>query len=295
MLQSITNWLQKPYPFPQKFSVKLLTSLGFGKFIFVFLLIFKPFNFSDLSDKVVFYALLYGLITFIIVFLNYYILPIVFPKFFKQNSWVIYKMFLFVLLILFTISFANWFFSRSFLFKENVVNHSLIYSILITFSTGFFPILFLLYITEKIKTKKHKLVINHLANAQVKKPISKPLEVQNITIFGANKNEVIHLSLNELLYIGFEKNYVSIFSYKDNKLNEQILRSSLSAIAQQLSEYKFIVRCHKSYIVNTLNAVKIDGNARGYLLQIAHSDLKIPVSRSFPKELLYTLVSESTL
>jgi len=51
-----------------------------------------------------------------------------------------------------------------------------------------------------------------------------------------------------------------------------------------------IVRCHKSYIVNAKKVNKIHGNARGYFLNIKNIDFSIPVSRNFPKELLFTLI-----
>ena len=57
-----------------------------------------------------------------------------------------------------------------------------------------------------------------------------------------------------------------------------------------LKDYDFIIRCHKSYIVNTKYVNKVTGNARGYLLKCNILDFYIPVSRKFSKKSLLTLV-----
>ena len=44
MLSNLKKWLLKPYPFPNSVKSKLLISFGIGNFVFLFLLIFKPFD-----------------------------------------------------------------------------------------------------------------------------------------------------------------------------------------------------------------------------------------------------------
>ena len=59
-----------------------------------------------------YYAFIYGLITLSVLLINLLIFPLVFTKFFNPDKWTIYKMLLYVLEIILTISFANWYFSK---------------------------------------------------------------------------------------------------------------------------------------------------------------------------------------
>ncbi len=82
-------WFFKPYPFVTTTKQKLLMSLVFGKIVFLFLYIFKPFGISNLENNLVSYTLGFGLITFIITLFNLFIFPFIFPKFFNPNKWII--------------------------------------------------------------------------------------------------------------------------------------------------------------------------------------------------------------
>ncbi len=57
MFQQTKDWLKNPYPFPVTGKEKVLIS--FGKFVFLFLLLFKPFDFAQLADKSLYYEISY--------------------------------------------------------------------------------------------------------------------------------------------------------------------------------------------------------------------------------------------
>jgi len=295
MLQTIKNWLLKPYPFPATLKAKVLTSLVFGKFIFLFLLIFKPFNFGKLEENMLYFAFMYGLITLFVVASNLFFLPFIFPKYFNPNKWKIGKMLLLVLGIVILIGVANWYFSQE-MFPENIERYSLAYFTFITGITGIFPLGIYVYFSEKIGTKKHQVVVKKIAEVTKSTPKENLSNFTNtITIVGDTKKEVFELPVDKLVYISYEKNYASLFYLKESKIVEQVMRTTLNKLEKQFTAYNFIVRCHKSYLVNTHHVKEIQGNARSYLLKIPNTtaneeDFLIPVSRNFPKELLFTLV-----
>ena len=293
MFQSVKTWLHKPYPFPSTTKAKIVTSLAFGKFIFIFLLLFKPFNFQNLEEKTFLFSIAYGLITAVILLVNLFVLPLVFPKLFTTNQWVIYKMLLLIIWLLSIISIANWFFSIKTFGPELIERHDFSFFVLVTVLTGVFPILFYLYLSERLQSKKYKKIADSITG--VKKENSKTTHSKNtlkklITLQGENKEEIFKSTVNNILYITSEKNYASIFYIKDNEIKEALIRTSLSKIEQQLINHKQIVRCHKSYIVNANKVEEIQGNARSFLLKINQLDFLIPVSRNFPREMLFTLV-----
>jgi len=90
--------------------------------------------------------------------------------------------------------------------------------------------------------------------------------------------------------IKFKSKLASFFIIENNELKEKILRVTLTKIESFLKDYDFIIRCHKSYIVNKKYVNKVTGNARGYLLKCNILDFYIPVSRKFSKKSLLTLV-----
>lgn len=299
MFYQITNWLNKPYPFPATTKAKIIISLGFGKFIFLFLLLFKPFDFTVLEGKVLYYALAYGIITVVMMLVNLFFLPLLLPKFFKSNDWVIYKMILFVVWLLLLISMTNWFFSVTTFEAHNIEAHDFSFFLLATVSVGFFPLILYLFISERVKTKQYKNIAANILEKKkerTKAYENKSIEKQFITLVGDNKKEEFKVAMHNLLFINSEKNYASIFYLEKNQVKEHLLRTTLTKIEEQTSKYKSIVRCHKSYIVNANKVMKIQGNARSFLLKIenpsdSNNDFLIPVSRNFPKELLFTLIS----
>lgn len=93
-------------------------------------------------------------------------------------------------------------------------------------------------------------------------------------------NTVFNVSENDFLYAEADGNYCTIYYMKNNTLNKELLRISLTSLEEQIhSEY--ILRCHRSYIVNTNKIIKTKGNAQGYKLNLQHSKTTIPVSRKY--------------
>ena len=296
-MQELKKWLLKPYPFPTTTKAKMLISLGFGKFVFLFLLLFQPFGFESFGNQDLYFSFLFGMITASVMALNLLIFPLLFTKYFDPRKWVIYKMIGFVLVIIVMIALANWSFSFYTMVGEDVVYHNLAFFLKVTVLIGIFPLFIYLYISERVKNKQHKMVAGAISEVQKLKTriVTTEPESKQISLLGENKKEVFIFSLENLLYIGFEKNYASIYYLENDIVKEQLIRTSLNKIETQLEAYKHIVRCHKSYIVNTHQVAEIQGNARSYLLKIKQIDsaqevILIPVSRSFPKELLFTLV-----
>ena len=293
MFQQIQNWFLKPYPFPTTTKQKILISLGFGKFVFLFLLLFKPFGFHELANQTLYYSFIYGLITAVLMMLFFIISPLIFSKFFNPSKWVIYKMLLFVFLIVIAVSFFNWMYSVNYLPQTvNSSDHTVLFFLSSTMLIGVFPILIYLYISENIHNKRHKKIAHSITDSNNSIPKKEVVNSGNITLLGENKEESLTISFESFLYINSEKNYASVFYTEKNEIKESLLRVSLAKLEEQLSDYKSIIRCHKSYLVNTSKVKEIKGNARSYLLRIPcdKKEILIPVSRSFPKELLFTLV-----
>ncbi len=98
-----------------------------------------------------------------------------------------------------------------------------------------------------------------------------------IDIVGVLPKEKIIFSANDLLFIKSSDNY-SEFHFTDTKgIKRKILRLTLKSIEEQL-KCDYIIRSHKSYIVNLKQDIIIKGNANDTKILI--QDFTIPVSRS---------------
>lgn len=290
---SFKNWLKRPFPLLTFPGEKWITSILIGLFVFLFLSIFQPFGIDITFTKDLIDMAIFGIISTVAMLFNFFVLPFLFPKFFDETKWDILHMIIFVFLIIFTVSFLNVLFSAFFfrdLHHESYLESSLrlIYQ---TFLIGIFPTFLVVYISERGLYSKHKKEAKKVSDQINQIDVKPAITETNFNLTSENEKEHFNISNKNLLYATSESNYVSLFFAGDDSVNEHILRNTLSNIEAQLKEFSYIVRCHKSFIVNTLHVKNITGNARGYTLHLKDTDIEIPVSRSFPKDELFRLVN----
>lgn len=300
IVQKVTSWFLKPYPYIFSTLNNLKISFGFGLNVFLFLYLFQPFGISGLfgtnnfSNSIFQYTFGFGLITLVVLLVNLFILPLILSSFFDPSKWTIGKVILFLLGTIIMISLFNWYFNLWYInlrlqAPPEIMIKELVYFLIYTILVAVFPSFIFVYFVEKSNNKTNKQIADAIfKNKDVSNNI---ITNKQISIIADNKKDKITTSIQDLIYISSQGNYASIFYLSDGKIKEQLIRTSLSKIENQLVENKQIIRCHKSYIVNTNQVSKINGNARGYLLRVKQVDFLIPVSRNFPKELLYTLVN----
>lgn len=90
------------------------------------------------------------------------------------------------------------------------------------------------------------------------------------------------ISAEAILYIKSEDNYVQVH-YTDNKrAKKQMLRSSMRALEDTLSQHG-LVRCHRSYYVNPSHVKMLHKDSSGMLLAALDHDglADIPISRKY--------------
>lgn len=288
MIQKIINWFKKPYYFNPKLIYKFMVSLGFGVSIFLFLYIFEPFRMSELSNDSFIYSFGYGLITFSTMLTTTLILPFIFPKLYNNINWSISKHFIYIASTTLLISIANWYYNTQVQIGGSSIL-SLPTMVVYTFSIGLFPILLYLYIDERYSRGKREKIASEL-NKELGVKVTKPLEKITITLYSDETKEVLTFDVNKLVYVSSLGNYASVFLLENNTIIEKVIRTTLSKIEKELSEQKSIIRCHKSYIVNSIYIKSVSGNARGYLLKSDTFPFEIPVSRKYKKQDLMKLI-----
>ena len=90
--------------------------------------------------------------------------------------------------------------------------------------------------------------------------------------------ETLTLQPNDLLYISADRNYVLVHTI--SREQPHLLRSSLKEVEKQLAGTS-VIRCHRSFLVNTSQIVHRKKHARGIELSLKDCQDKIPVSNSY--------------
>ncbi len=272
------KFLNKPYPFNDdlRFNAKIILFISLG--VLAFLLIFQPIDFAVWSKKEIVYIIA-GLVTstFLVLSLNLIVLPSLFPKIFYKNTWNIKKEILWNLWILVAIS------SSDFLFYSQITS---------LFDISFFDItkillLGLLPVAVLITINQERLLRSHLISAQQlnKQLLEKKQHQKKLIHFVSDyKNDTLTIKADLLIAIKSSDNYIEVY-YKNNELvKKQIIRSSLKRVEELIKRYEFILRCHRSYIVNIKFINEIQGNPRGFQLFMVDTDFTVPVSQKYIHE-----------
>ncbi|MEO9572096.1 MAG: LytTR family transcriptional regulator DNA-binding domain-containing protein [Polaribacter sp.] len=290
-MNKIINWLATPYYFNPTIKFKLKSSFILGFFTFSFLYIFRPFYLAFFSEIILTYSILIGFIGFIAAFFTLYIPPLIFKNYFNEDSWTTGRSIFLMIIGNLIAAILIWYFGEMYKEPYNLKKISLPLFIVFTFLVSSIPLIFFLFLNEQNVRKKREKKAEEINTLKKEKKTKKEENLdENIVLYSDNKKEQISFNINDLVYITSQGNYASFFLNKNNVLKEQILRITLTKINVELENFDTIIRCHKSYIVNSNYISKISGNARGYLLKSDVIPLDIPVSRKFSKLSLQSLL-----
>lgn len=282
MLKAILN---RPYYFEEedkyRWRIVILTTL----FVFFFLAVFQPFQLSTYSHNKFPVFVSYAAITFFTCALFEIGFPKIFPKWFNAQGWTTGKEIAYLLTMLLFIGLGNTIYSVWMNFMGSF-GQSLLYFEIYTFAIGLFPIVFIVFFTEKRATQKHELLSNVLMT-QKQTTTPKVKEVDQIKIIASNDKIVLEVAPQDIYYLQSEANYIEIIYKENGKFEKTLLRNTLSAMEQQFQDFDYLFRCHKSYLVNLDQVERISGNAQGLKIHFEGLEEIIPVSRKY-NEILKT-------
>ncbi|HPI20277.1 MAG TPA: LytTR family DNA-binding domain-containing protein [Candidatus Kapabacteria bacterium] len=266
------NFLLKPYPFNDDLKHNAKTVLFISLGVLAFLLIFQPIEVSEFSQKEIFYLLSgLALSTFFILTLNLIVIPSLFKKI--SANWDIKREIIWNIWILFAISGSDFVLYTQ-LFGIININYSDIGRILLL---GSLPVAVLIIINQQ------RLLRSNLKSAQQlnKKLIENKQHKEKLIHFESEyKKDGLIVSANSLVMIKAADNYIEIFFESDNQIQKQLIRSSLNKAEEKIAEFDFIIKCHRSFIVNINHIKEIKGNSQGYMLYFENIDFPALVSQN---------------
>ena len=269
------KFLNKQYPFNDdlRHNAKIILFISLG--ILAFLLIFQPIEIDSFSTKKIF-QLIIGLAgsTFLVLSLNLIVLPSIFPKIFYSNVWNIKREIIWNIWILLTI-FSSDLLLYSQLFDMFNIRFSDIGKIVLL---GFLPVAVLIIINQD------RLLRSHLKSAQQlnKKLIGNKQQKEKLIHFESDyKKDKLSIPPNSLIVIKSADNYVEIYYKSEDVVKKQMIRYSLKKATETVNEFEFILRCHRTFIVNINHIKEITGNSQGYKLYFENLDFPVFVSQKY--------------
>jgi hypothetical protein len=250
--------LKQPFPIPENATRKWEICIGISVFVSLFLFLFKPFGLAEVSQAWVFAG--YGLVCFLVLVFNMFIVPKIFPQFFIEARWTGFSEIFFTLYNICTVGLGNVLFSSWLGFMPLQLSSILNFQ-LITLLVGILPVAALILL------KQNRLLKKNLANAKTITAHLHPSEIETAAV----------------LYISSADNYIEIHFLEDGAEKKKLLRGTLKKTEEILSAYQQFFRCHRMHIVNLEKIVKVGGNAQGYKIHLQNAAAAIPVSRSLNK------------
>ena len=272
----LTGILRKPYPYyiPFRSSFKLI--LGFTILFPLALVVFKPFNIGNWDCAQKTYILMgMSLPIFLSLTLNFYGITWIMPQPFKEDLWTVGREFLWSVWNIASVGFLIGIYLEVLPICNTGIGHIPTYA-MNTFLMAVLPswacILYNQFSSLRQKLNEAEDLNRKLTEKQSAQPTGE------ILLKGENIDERLKIGIDDLLFIQSYDNYSKVVTFSEPSPNSELIRSSLKNLQVQINE-SYIVRCHRSYIVNLLNVESVTGNAREFRLNLrGHTD-PIPVSR----------------
>ena len=290
------NIFKQSFPYTSSWKNQLKTSLGFGLFILVFLLVFKPFGLTDFRiGSIAFISIVYGLITFGCIFLALATLPVFFPSFFKEDRWTTGKQIVHTTAVIVLVGLVNYLISPL-LVDTNYSLRDLLWFQGITLAVALLPVTIYTLLKQNSLLRKfeqqaallEKKLQEKLDPDKKREPAASPREKKNelqvIELTGDYQGEKIVLPPQDLYFIAAANNYIKVFFVKNGKVSYSIIRLTMKKAEEALEAWPDFFRCHRAYIINLDRVQHVEGNAQGYKLRLAGIEESIPVSRNLNNE-----------
>jgi len=255
--------------------------LAIGSFLSIFIIFFQPFGVTnyDPNFKISFFFVIlmlsFGLIDFVVLAVNEFILkPLSIKKITSSNIvyWLVWSGILTVTATFLYYNFhGDWHDFNWGSYFEFIINVGVVIA---------FPIFgFCFYL-------RHQFLKLDYSNFKLSQPKNKTQKM--ITFDTDNPKERLSVRLDDLLYMKSENNYVAIFYSNNDDIQEHLIRSSLKLLEQSMDE-ALLQRCHRSYLINLANVINCQQSHHNLILNLIGLDITIPVSKTYKKEVLERL------
>lgn len=266
--------LNKSYPTTDDLKLNIQSAAGISLGLFLFLLFFQPLNppTSEFNRKLLVLAG-FGVIHFLLLVTCRVFIPSVFPGLFQAEKWTIKKEAFLHLLFLVLNSVAFSFYAR-YVGKIEINFNNAVNIVLISAAS-----VAVLVIINEYKFLKKKL---QLLTGQKENVAEKEAETLNgIEFRSENQSEHFFLFPEQIILIKSAGNYIEIVYKQNGKPGRRLIRNTLAYAEQLLAKYPFLIRCHRSTVVNINCIQKVNKTSEGLKLDLIDYSRAVNVSRQY--------------
>jgi DNA-binding LytR/AlgR family response regulator len=268
--------LNKPYPVTDDLKLNIQSAAGISLGLFLFLLFFQPLDppTSEFNRKLLILAG-FGVIHFLLLVFCRIIIPSVLPGLFQSDKWTIKKEIFLHLLFLILNSVAFTFYAR-YVGKIGINFHNAVNMVLISGAS----VAVLVIVNEyKFLKKKVQSIIVPSQNIDIKESVNE--SINGIEFESENQSERFFLFPEQIILIKSAGNYIEIIYKQNEKVGRRMIRNTLTYAEQLLAKYPFLIRCHRSSVVNINSIQKVNKTAEGLKLNLIDYSRAVNVSRQY--------------
>ena len=269
-LKAIKTFLSQPFlMWEYTIKRKVIATIFIVVFSGFFVYFFTPFSYNHLpNEDLLIQVLLHTLLNIIVVSFFYFVIPLGFNGYFRDENRTIFREAVWVVALVLCSAAGH---NQIDIFDKLPMQtgpNALWYTVTI----GIFPFFTLLLLAIVRKAKEGQVKHADLAH-------------QLIEITANVGKDKIKLFLKDILYIKSLDNYSEVYYTKDNEIKMKLFRISLNAMEGQLVS-KYFSRCHRSFILNLYHIELFKGNVNNSRIHLKGNDIVIPVSKSRRSEVL---------
>jgi len=216
----------------------------------------------------------FGLIYSMVTVFYYLIFQVIFPRLLHAATWTVGKEILISLIIFVSAGVINWGLAVVTIpwSTLSLITYARVQAE--TFVFGFLPVVLFASMMEARYLRRQILFATYPNDRIGQKYVPAPAPLP-IVLKG------LKFEAHELLFIVSDQNYVSIHYTRNGKKDRKHCRITLKKVEALLEKHPTIVKCHKSFIVNTSKVIKSHGNSENFTLSLTGCPEKIPVSRNY--------------
>lgn len=272
---TFANFLRQPYPyyFNQQGLGKLVLAILFLSFFFLYF--FEPFKVVTEEHRIAYFwiCFLHAAVSSGVFYGCYTLI-----NFLKidEQKWTITREAGGLIFTFLLIGLAN-FLLRDIVY-DNPNNWSLQYlyeEIRNTFLVGIMMILILVPLNfARIYSRNSRKAELHQAASEKNSPTFSQVFIETQL-----KADDFILDLESFLFAKAEGNYLEFHFTSESEKKKQLKRITIKDLEAQLATFSYIIKTHRSYLVNLKNVTEVSGNAQGYQLTMKQNSANVPVSR----------------
>ncbi len=276
-LKRFLNKLNEPFPESKTIKENFFNVLGVGVFITLFLYFFQVGGMNSYSGNVFLMCMNFGIITVVVALIFDFFVRYILKIKRDEPSWTLKKWIIHMFILLILISLGNYAYYVYLAGLGNISWADFWAMGIYTVSVGIFPVVFSGLLIQINSSNQNQVQAEGLKTSFPKENI----HYEVIHLFSDNKNQDFQIPTNDVFFIEAMQNYVSVCYYKDGKIQKELLRNTIKNMEDQL-EATVLIRCHRSYIVNSDLIENVEGNAQGLRLSLKNlEDFEVPVSRKY--------------